>query len=430
MKKVISLLVSLLVFCVAFSQVVNSDYYQKLGDYTIDIIPTDIGGNILLGRGIDISNPETPRLSSKYAFNIPTQSQLTTQQINGDVINQASTSYLESQSDYEKARSLYFNFKAAYMFASLSTAYSQTLNEKNSFHSIQFIMENTTTAPSINVQQLQWINTPSSEPIANLEERRLQFIEEYGTHYIQSINYGFRIAIEGKIQSSDASQQSSFSAAFKAWSYAKGNIQVSSSDILKQSSVQLVCVITAGSITPSTSIILRGFDDITEFLKKLIDGNVKVTNAPISCNIKSYRSTLTNYPKSKEIFKTNTNLSTAPSPYGVPKGTIIAWYPDRSAIKTDNGVQKIIPPKGWNVCDGSNNTPDLKELFLIGATTDYGTTGGSKYHSHNIEPGMTKLWPQVVNNEGIPLSNYNTRTKDEPLLPPFFKVIYLIRTSD
>lgn len=42
----------------------------------------------------------------------------------------------------------------------------------------------------------------------------------------------------------------------------------------------------------------------------------------------------------------------------IPKGSIIAFYPkDKS----------YLIPIGWFVCDGTNNTPDLRNRFIIGA---------------------------------------------------------------
>jgi microcystin-dependent protein len=36
-------------------------------------------------------------------------------------------------------------------------------------------------------------------------------------------------------------------------------------------------------------------------------------------------------------------------------------------------------PSGWNLCDGTNGTPDLRDRFIVGVGSSYtvGTTGGS-----------------------------------------------------
>ncbi len=41
-------------------------------------------------------------------------------------------------------------------------------------------------------------------------------------------------------------------------------------------------------------------------------------------------------------------------------------------------------PSGWALCDGANDTPDLRNRFILaaGATYDPDDTGGSTIHSH------------------------------------------------
>lgn len=99
-------------------------------------------------------------------------------------------------------------------------------------------------------------------------------------------------------------------------------------------------------------------------------------------------------------------------------------------------------PHGWEWCDGTGSTPDLKEQFLYGAfdNTEIGTTGGSTTHKHAIpfsERTMTTvgIGDDVVSADsfgctGEPIEN------DDPLcnavtthLPPFTKVYWIIRVG-
>ena len=64
----------------------------------------------------------------------------------------------------------------------------------------------------------------------------------------------------------------------------------------------------------------------------------------------------------------------------LPQGSIIMWSGDTSSI-----------PTGWQLCDGTNGTPDLRNRFVIGAGDTYpvGNTGGNAdsvvvEHSHTI----------------------------------------------
>ena len=71
---------------------------------------------------------------------------------------------------------------------------------------------------------------------------------------------------------------------------------------------------------------------------------------------------------------------------GIPSGCIVMW----------SGVANAIP-SGWLLCDGTNNTPDLRGRFVVGAGGSYGVgnTGGSEQvtlttaqmpsHSHNFD---------------------------------------------
>lgn len=43
-------------------------------------------------------------------------------------------------------------------------------------------------------------------------------------------------------------------------------------------------------------------------------------------------------------------------------------------------------PDGWKLCDGNNNTPDLREKFILGAggTKAVDETGGATEHTHEF----------------------------------------------
>lgn len=62
-------------------------------------------------------------------------------------------------------------------------------------------------------------------------------------------------------------------------------------------------------------------------------------------------------------------VTTAISAGGVPSGLISIWSGSSATI-----------PTGWLLCNGTSGTPDLRDRFVIGATTLYavGATGGSK----------------------------------------------------
>lgn len=59
---------------------------------------------------------------------------------------------------------------------------------------------------------------------------------------------------------------------------------------------------------------------------------------------------------------------------GVPSGTIVMWHGETI-------------PDGWALCDGQNGTPDLRNVFPVGAGGEYalGATGGEKEVTLTVE---------------------------------------------
>jgi hypothetical protein len=79
---------------------------------------------------------------------------------------------------------------------------------------------------------------------------------------------------------------------------------------------------------------------------------------------------------------------------GFPSGGIIIWSGSSASI-----------PSGWLLCDGSSSTPDLRNRFVVGATSTYavGATGGSAdaivvSHTHTAtvtDPGHNHTYSLV-----------------------------------
>ncbi len=116
-------------------------------------------------------------------------------------------------------------------------------------------------------------------------------------------------------------------------------------------------------------------------------------------------------------------------------GMIVAWSGATNAI-----------PTGFVICDGNNNTPDLRDKFIIGAGNNYNVddTGGSKdavvvehKHTTNIDGGHVipgnggSTFPYggagtysstvfSMNNEGVSGTDKN--------LPPYHALCYIMKT--
>jgi hypothetical protein len=114
-------------------------------------------------------------------------------------------------------------------------------------------------------------------------------------------------------------------------------------------------------------------------------------------------------------------------------GMIIAWYGASNAI-----------PTGFVLCDGNNNTPDLRDRFIIGAGNNYnvGVTGGSKdavlvSHFHTTLNYVARSNYAEPRNFGVGTDgNLNntgdTDTKGESgtdkNLPPYHALCYIMKT--
>ena len=114
-------------------------------------------------------------------------------------------------------------------------------------------------------------------------------------------------------------------------------------------------------------------------------------------------------------------------------GMIIAWYGNTGNI-----------PSGFVLCDGNNNTPDLRDRFIVGAGSAYspGDTGGSKdavlvSHFHTTENFVGRSNYAEPRNFGVGTdgnlnSTGNTDTKGEDgtnkNLPPYHALCYIMKT--
>ena len=112
-------------------------------------------------------------------------------------------------------------------------------------------------------------------------------------------------------------------------------------------------------------------------------------------------------------------------------GTIVAWYPTSDDLDEEGN---LVPPMGWLVCDGTNDTPDLHGRFIYGTATaeEIGDWKDAEEHTHRITlRGST-------HNESMDNGDPHRRAAAEhthavPLppsiapSPPMVRMVYLLR---
>ena len=132
---------------------------------------------------------------------------------------------------------------------------------------------------------------------------------------------------------------------------------------------------------------------------------------------------------------------------GFPSGGIIIWSGSSASI-----------PSGWLLCDGSSSTPDLRNRFVVGATSTYavGATGGSAdaivvSHTHTAtvtDPGhfhtggaalyyigdsgsygyVTNVANTSTAVTGITVANSTTGSSGTNAnLPPYYALCYIMK---
>ncbi len=108
------------------------------------------------------------------------------------------------------------------------------------------------------------------------------------------------------------------------------------------------------------------------------------------------------------------------------KGMIILW----------SGLIADIPG-GWHLCDGTNETPNLKNSFVVGAGDTYvvGATGGSISHRHTgttdfhdhqfIAGSAVESGFGYANQVDAVLVNFTTEYRNG--LPPYYALAYIMK---
>lgn len=119
-----------------------------------------------------------------------------------------------------------------------------------------------------------------------------------------------------------------------------------------------------------------------------IDNEFNAIATAVNSKIEGYNALLTGVPTAPTAANSvyTTQIATTAFVHDVlPKGIIMLWSGSSASI-----------PAGWQICDGTNSTPNLRDRFVVGAGTTYAVaaTGGSANavvvsHTHTATSTVT-----------------------------------------
>ena len=161
----------------------------------------------------------------------------------------------------------------------------------------------------------------------------------------------------------------------------------------------------AGSISGSAGMYIAGNTVVSGSLtsrSNLFVDQATTLSGSVTLNTVNNAASATNY--NFLVRETNGNVAKQVNAAPIPVGGIIMWSGTIATI-----------PTGWSLCNGTNNTPDLRNKFVVGAHSDisgtaksniegvsnYNQTGGDISHNHGGNTGN-----HTLNSSQIPSHNH------------------------
>lgn len=105
----------------------------------------------------------------------------------------------------------------------------------------------------------------------------------------------------------------------------------------------------------------------------------------------------------------------------INKYTIVMWFGTLATI-----------PTGWQICDGTNGTPDLRGYFVKGAAAGNAgddTNHGTSTHGHEIDVGTnTGVATQMGTGANRAGTHLHVATTDTPNHePPYKHLVFIMK---
>ena len=394
-----------------------------------------------MGAGLNMGDPQFPIGVNSQAFKDIDTFEEKDQAIRGArlesrEIENSTFSFFESVTVHEEARYLSAYLTGAYGLSSGDAAYQYAYNRKDTERSIFVVISNVRSGEDLDATNLTWKKKPASESVADAERRR-QFLDDFGSHYITSVSYGYRVAIRGATRDIKESESAAFKASFKAVfsSFsAAGNVSAGNKKTLTKNTVDLRAEVL-GTLNPEQSFVLTSYDEIIEFLRQIKSGQITISRVPVMVNARSYWHTLTPYRKTRAALAQVLGV-VATAPWGVPSGTVIAWSPrpDQQWVDAQTKETKIAVPEGWALCDGSDSSvPDLRSRFVMGARDvgEINQPGGSATHAHKGKTGggagNQHEFRDADSYTNVAATGHTHTIAADSSLPPYVALVYIIK---
>lgn len=428
----------------------KSPYILK-SDYQIDLSPGILGIDVALGQGYDMSDPLFP-LPRRRVF-AATESAGSGQ--SPDLISSDAT-VMEMTNVFSEASRIAAFFSAEFGVASGSAAYQAAQSQLDE-RCVMYIDVSSIGAGEA-IATTTWSAQPSAESIDDKSNRLTQLLADSGSHYATRVVRGKRMLIRLSKRRTARTEMQSFSVAVRAaaafWK-AEGSLSMEHQTVLTASDVDVQTTLVGGALVPEGRRIVTGWADSLALINDLKNGLVTLDDGPVRCQLQSLWHTLTKYPRTRAVLQEEEAPEQTPAPFGVPKGTVIAWSPAIENTDQDSQSKEfsVVPPVGWALCDGQHG-PDLREKFIRG-TVAYGDVGlsAATAHRHQVEISLsgagTRHQGPLATGAAPPNSGYfvtgpatvptgdfslylhthheSLETGDAVALPPYYTLVYIIK---
>ncbi|MDJ0666925.1 MAG: hypothetical protein QNJ61_06595 [Desulfobacterales bacterium] len=438
----------------------SNPYYMTQDEYTIDPQYLDVK-EIQLCDGVDMSDPNKPKRRSMVplAGSYPPQAS----ESPADYTISENFQLIQANSVEKEAKALSTYFKGAYNFASVEAAYQTARKEQQTSTSVYAVLDCKGYAHS--AESPRW--NPDHKPVIethpmDTEDMRRQFLLDYGSHYVASITYGYKLAIRGRILSTDSAVITTIAGKFNA-AFVTGSAEASATDTMKtetqNNKLELTFAATTGGLfrdKEERPAIVTDIDDIIATFKDLKEGHLKVRAAPVAALVRTLWNLLPqDCAKSRDLLKKTNDFAQPDAAFGVPAGTVIAWHPTQDFIKetpleaphgdpNNESQRAIVPPEGWAICDGSGGTPDLVDRFVRGvAACDAMGPHEEVPHKHTSTsaPNKTYRYSKAKNYQNadkaggkdlraIPAASHKHTISTAPAgpgLPAYYALVYIMK---